>query len=212
MTPYTIILADDHVLFRRGVKRIIEDLPDLQVIGEAGDGFELLQLLRKLNPQLIILDISMPNLGGLDAAREIRKLYPKVKILMLTMHKKVDFLQQGLEAGADGFLLKDDADSELLQAIQTLRQGKRFFSPLLSSKLADLALRRGTPDPLTTRERTVVKLLAEGKTSQAIADLLHISIFTVRRHRENIMRKLNFKNLADLIRYALDQEYTQGDS
>lgn len=208
MTPYTIVLADDHALFRQGVRKIIEEVEGLQVVGEANDGLELLELLKKQDPHLVILDISMPNLRGLEAAREIKGLYPRIRILLLTMHKKKDFLQQGLEAGVDGFLVKEDADTALLEAIKTIRRGEKFYSPLLSTKLADLAFQKGKTDPLTKREKEVAKLLAEGKSSKEIAELLYISIYTVRRHRDNIMKKLDLKGLADLVRYAMDQGYT----
>ena len=208
MTPYTIVLADDHALFRQGVKKIIEEVDDLRVVGEANDGLELLELLKTQDPALVILDISMPNLRGLEAAREIKGLYPQIKVLLLTMHKKKDFLQQGLEAGVDGFLVKEDADAALLQAVRAIRQGEKFYSPLLSSRLADLAFQKGKSDPLTKREKEVAKLLAEGKSSKEIAKLLYISIYTVRRHRDNIMKKLELKGLADLVRYAMDQGYT----
>jgi len=208
MTPYTIVLADDHALFRQGVRKIIEEVEDLRVVGEANDGLELLELLKTQDPNLVILDISMPNLRGLEAAREIKGLYPQIKVLLLTMHKKKDFLQQGLEAGVDGFLVKEDADAALLQAVRAIRQGEKFYSPLLSGKLADLAFQKGKSDPLTKREKEVAKLLAEGKSSKEVAELLYISIYTVRRHRDNIMRKLELKGLADLVRYAMDQGYT----
>jgi DNA-binding NarL/FixJ family response regulator len=209
--PYTIVLADDHALFRQGVKKIIEEVDGLQVVGEAKDGLELLELLKEVNPALVILDISMPNLRGLEAAREIKGRYPQIKILLLTMHKKKDFLQQGVEAGVDGFLVKEDADIQLLQAVQAIREGKKFYSPLLSTRLADLAHSKGQTDPLTKREKEIAKLLAEGKSSKEIARLLYISIYTVRRHRDNIMRKLELKGLADLVRYALEQGYTSGN-
>ncbi|MBM4286251.1 MAG: response regulator transcription factor [Deltaproteobacteria bacterium] len=203
MSTCSIVLADDHAMFRKGVRRIIEAAAGLTVIGEAADGLELLELLKQTQPEIILLDISMPNLRGLEATREIKKLYPKVRIILLTMHRTKEFLQQGLEAGAEGFLLKEDADFELMRAIQTVRQGKKFISPLLSDELAELALHDRPADPLTHREKTIVKLLAEGKSPKEIADLLYISIFTVRRHRDNIMRKLKLKKLADLVRYAI---------
>jgi DNA-binding NarL/FixJ family response regulator len=212
MKPYTVVLADDHALFRQGVKKILEEMDDLQVVGEANDGLELLELLKKKDPALVILDISMPNLRGLEAAREIKELYPQVKVLLLTMHKKRDFLQQGLEAGVDGFLVKEDADTDLLQAVQAIRRGGKFYSPLLSTRLADLASQKGKTDPLSKREKEVAKLLAESKSSKEIAELLYISIYTVRRHRDNIMRKLDLKGLADLVRYAIEQGYTTGNS
>jgi DNA-binding NarL/FixJ family response regulator len=210
MDVCSIVLADDHVMFRQGVKRIIEETHGLEVVGEANDGLELLNLLKARLPELVILDISMPHLRGLEAIREIKKLYPRVKVIFLTMHRSREFLQQALEAGADGFLLKEDADLELLRAIQTVRGGKKFISTLLSTEMADLALRdqSADPDPLSPREKTIVKLLVEGKTPKEIADLLYISVFTVRRHRDNIMRKLNLKRLADLIRYALSRGIT----
>ena len=212
MDVCSIMLADDHVMFRQGVKRIIEETPGLEVVGEANDGLELLNLLKLRIPELVLLDISMPHLRGLEAIREIKKLYPRVKVIFLTMHRSREFLQQALEAGADGFLLKEDADLELLRAIQTVSGGKKFISTLLSSEMADLALRdqSADPDPLSPREKTIVKLLVEGKTPKEIAELLYISIFTVRRHRDNIMRKLNLKRLADLIRYALSRGIITG--
>jgi DNA-binding NarL/FixJ family response regulator len=214
MDVCSIVLADDHVMFRQGVKRIIEETPGLEVVGEANDGLELLNLLKARLPELVILDISMPHLRGLEATREIKKLYPRVKIIFLTMHRSREFLQQALEAGADGFLLKEDADLELLRAIDAVKAGKKFISTLLSTEMADLALRDqpADTDPLSPREKTIVKLLAEGKTPKEIADLLYISIFTVRRHRDNIMRKLNLKRLADLIKYALSRGITAGPS
>jgi two-component system, NarL family, response regulator NreC len=212
MDVCSIVLADDHVMFRQGVKRIIEETPGLAVVGEANDGLELLRLLQAQEPELVVLDISMPHLRGLEATREIKKLYPLVKVIFLTMHRTKEFLHQALEAGADGFLLKEDADFELLRAIQTVRGGKKFISPLLATEMADLALRDkpADTDPLTPREKTIVKLLAEGKTPKEIADLLYISVFTVRRHRDNIMRKLNIRKLADLIRYALSRGIITG--
>jgi DNA-binding NarL/FixJ family response regulator len=212
MDVYSIVLADDHVMFRQGVRRIIEETPGLEVVGEANDGLELLRLLKTQEPELVLLDISMPLLRGLEATREIKQLYPRVKIILLTMHRTREFLHQAIEAGAEGFLLKEGTDFELLQAIQTVRGGGKFISPLLSTELADLALRGqgADPDPLTPREKTIVKLLTEGKTPKEIADLLYISVFTVRRHRDNIMRKLNLKKLAELIRYALSRGIITG--
>lgn len=212
MDVCSIMLADDHVMFRQGVKRIINETQGLEVVGEANDGLELLSLLKAQLPDLVLLDISMPQLRGLEAIREIKKLYPRVKVIFLTMHRSREFLHQALEAGAEGFLLKEDADFDLLRAIQTVRGGKKFISSLLSSEMADLALQDQSvdPDPLTIREKTIVKLLAEGKTAKEIAEILYISIFTVRRHRDNIMRKLDLKRLADLIRYALSRGIITG--
>jgi DNA-binding NarL/FixJ family response regulator len=211
LSPYTIVLADDHALFRGGVKRILKELADREVIGEAGDGLELLQLLKKSSPNMVILDISMPNLNGLEATREIKKIYPHIRILLLTMHKKKEFIQQGIAKGADGFLLKEEADEVLLHAILTIRQGKKFISPLLSQEVAELLIGKKKPELLSTREKEVLQLLANGKSTQDIADLLFISTHTVRRHRENIMKKLNLKGIVDLVKYAVAEGYCSPD-
>ncbi|RJR35217.1 MAG: DNA-binding response regulator [Deltaproteobacteria bacterium] len=207
MKPYSIILADDHVIFRRGIRKIIQEVADFKVVGEAGDGLELLELLKDIRPDLIILDISMPHLRGLEATEEIKKQYPRVKVLLLTMHKKKSFVQLGLQAGADGFLLKEDADSELFRAIGIIRQGNIYLSPLLANIMRDLALLEPETEKLTRREREILKLLAEGKKSREIAALLYISLPTVRSHRYNIMRKLNLKSLVDMVKYAASHEF-----
>jgi DNA-binding NarL/FixJ family response regulator len=211
LSDYTIVLADDHALFRGGVKRIIQEHADLEVIGEAGDGLELLHLLKKSNPNMIILDISMPNLRGLEAAREIKKMYPQIRILLLTMHKKKEFIQQGIAGGADGFLLKEEADKILLQAILAIRQGKRFISPLLSQQVAELLTGEKKSELLSIREKEILQLLTKSKSTQDIADLLFISTHTVRRHRENIMKKLNLKGIVDLVKYVVAQGYISPD-
>lgn len=207
MNPYAIVLADDHAMFREGIRRIIERIEDLSVICEVNDGLELLDVLKGSSPDLIILDISMPNLRGLEAIREIKKFYPKVKVLVLTMHKKKEFIVQALRDGADGFLLKEDAGGELVRAVQTIRNGGKYLSPLLSSILTSLALEKDEPEILTRREKEVLKLVAEGKKTKEIAEALYISPNTVRRHRSNVMEKLKIKRLADLVKYAISENY-----
>ena len=216
-SPFSILLADDHVMFRRGVRRIIQGINDVEVVGEASDGFELLELLKKTTPQLVILDISMPNLRGLEATREIKIINPAVKVLILTMHKDKEYLYHAFSAGAEGYLLKEDADSELISAIDSLRKGGTYISPLLSTQLADLFMQKSRPgaeqmtnprEPLTTREREIIKLIAEGKSSKEVAELLFISSRTVQHHRANILRKLNLKKTADLVKYAIQKGYT----
>jgi DNA-binding NarL/FixJ family response regulator len=204
---YTIVLADDHAMFRDGIRKIIERIKDALISGEVNDGLELLELLKKSSPNLVILDISMPNLRGLEAIREIKRTYPQVKVLVLTMHKKKEFLHLALRDGADGFLLKEDAGSELIRAVQTVRNGGKYLSPLLSGILTSLAVEEEKTEVLTIREREVLKLLAEGKRTKEIAEALYISPFTVRRHRSNIMEKLNIKSMADLVKYAISQSY-----
>jgi DNA-binding NarL/FixJ family response regulator len=214
--PYKILLADDHVMFRRGVRSLIQGMKNVEVVGEASDGLELLGLLRDIRVDLVILDISMPKLRGLEATREIKSLDPGVKVLILSMHKEREYLYQALTAGAEGYLLKEDADGELISAIETLRKGGTFISPLLSTQMADIFVDKfqggnepfmSAGEPLTTREREIVKLIAEGKSSKEIGELLFISSRTVQHHRANIMRKLNLKKTADLVKYAIQKNY-----
>ena len=215
MNPYRIILADDHVMFRQGIKNILEGAEGLEVIGEADDGLKLLELLQKVTPDMVILDISMPNLRGLEATREIKIISPEVKVLILTMHKDKEYVYYAISAGAEGYLLKEDADTELFAAIEKIRQEGRYLSSLLSGELTHELIqtsRNGklTPqyDPLTLREREVLKLIAEGISNKEIAGLLYISIRTVEHHRANIMEKLNIKQTANLIKYAIRKGYT----
>ena len=207
MASYTIVIADDHVMFREGVKHIIEQCPEACISGEANDGLELMALLKKSSPDLVILDISMPNLRGLEAIKEIKRGYPEVKILVLTMHKKKEFIRQALASGADGFLLKEDAGGELIQALQAISKGGKYFSPLVASLMTSLVLEPAQAEILSIREREVLKLLAEGKKTEEIAEILFISPHTVRRHRANIMEKLDINNLTDLIKYAISHHY-----
>lgn len=208
MGAFSIVLADDHVMFREGIRKIIERIEETVIIGEVNDGLELLELLKKSCPNLVVLDISMPNLRGLEAIREIKKYYPQVKVLVLTMHRKKEFIRQALADGADGFLLKEDPSGELIRAVQALKKGEKYLSRLISDDLIRLTLEFDQNDTLTSREKEVLILLAEGKKSQEIANALFISVNTVRRHRYNIMEKLNINNLADLVKYAISQNYT----
>jgi len=219
-SPYRIVLADDHAMFRRGVKRIIQEMEDLEVIGEAADGLQLLELLKQITPDMVVVDVSMPNLRGLEATREIKMTYPQIKVIILTMHKDKEYLYHALSAGAEGYLLKEDADQELFSAVKTIRQGGTYISPLLAPQMTDIFLERQRAregqgsfplEPLTMREREIIKLIAEGKSSKDIAGLLFISSRTVQHHRANIMRKLNFKKTADLVKYAIQKGYTSTD-
>ncbi len=215
MRSYRIVLADDHVLVRQGLRRIIEEKAELEVIGEANDGIELLSLLGEVVPDLVILDIFMPNLRGIEAIHEIKKIHPDMKILILTMHRDKEYLYLALSAGAKGYLLKEDADKELFSAIEKIRQGKTYVSPYFSEHVIDdlvqVGRRETKPileiDPLTFREREVLKLIAEGKSSKEIATLLFISVFTVNNHRASIMEKLNLKKATDLVKYAIQKGY-----
>lgn len=213
MPPVKVILAEDHSLFREMLKENIQKIPDLKVIGEARDGQELLELLKTSSPDLIILDISMPNLQGIEAAKEIKKLYSKVKILILTMHKSNEHVYRAISADVDGYLLKENVYADLISAIKTIMEGKKYISSLISEQLADIIRRRlgkqesEHPEHLTFRETEILKYVADGKTSLEIADLLSISAVTVHNHRVNIKKKLKIKRTADLIKYALQQGY-----
>ncbi len=214
MNPHSVVLADDHILLRHGLRKILDEREDLEVIAEVGDGLELLHLLNRQSPDIIILDISMPNLRGIEAIPEIKKTHPDVKILVLTMHRDEQYLHQAIAAGADGYVLKEDADKDLFVAIDTILEGRIYISHFLTDESwQDWAqIRRGKrapsfSEPLTVREREILKLIAEGKSSKEIATLLCISIRTVERHRANVMDKLRVRRTADLVAYAIRKGY-----
>ena len=212
MQPFRIVLADDHILLRNTLRKSIEAFPDLEVIGEASNGIELLQLLTDISPDLIILDISMPELEGIEVTEVIKRDFPGIKILILTMHKSKDYLRASLAAGVDGFLLKENAYDDLIKAIRNIQQGRRYISNLVLDKVKEIILQRSDwgkeTGVLTTREMVILKLMAEGKSSREIAERLFISVPTVNRHRFNIKHKLELKSNADLIKYAIEQGYT----
>lgn len=219
MDPYKFVLADDHPLLRQGLKRILKERADMEVIAEASDGLELLNLLNrdKFKPQMIIADISMPKLRGIEAIPKIKALHPHVKIMILTMHRNKEYLCQAISSGADGYLLKEDAESELFAAIDTIRNGKIYVSPLLSEVIQEDWAKNCRAESkndragenLTMREKEVLKLIAEGQTNQEIADLLFISVRTVEHHRANLMAKLSIRKTVELVKYAIDQGYIQ---
>ncbi len=212
--PCRILLADDHGLFRQGMRRILADRKDLEVVGEAGNGLELLRLLKQLTVDLVILDISMPHLRGIEVIQEIKRMHPEVRILVLTMHNDADYLFQAISEGADGYLLKEDAEKDLFFAVDMVSQGRIYISRFLAEQSRQdwAQLRRGggripSLESLTVRERQVLKLIAEGKSSKEIGDILSISHRTAERHRANIMTKLELNKTVDLIKYALNKGY-----
>jgi DNA-binding NarL/FixJ family response regulator len=213
---YRILLAEDHALVREGIKKIVEDFADLQVVGEVGDGLQLLEFLKTLGVDLVILDISMPKMPGIEAAKEIKRRYPVVKILILTMHKKKEYLSDAIAAGVDGYLLKEDLAKELGSAINRIRLGENYISPLLAQEMTSLLVQshRLVPEqpeePLTAREIEIVKLIAEGKSSREIADLLFLSFRTIQNHRTRIMRKLHLKKNTNLVKYAIQMGLLPG--
>ncbi len=214
MSAYRIVIADDHTLMRDGIKSLIVQSPNLCVVGEAGDGFQLLRLLKHTPADMVIMDIGMPGLRGLEACREIKGQYPQVMVLFLTMHKNKEYLSKALAYGASGYLLKENTGDELLVAIDTIQKGKSYLSPLLAREFSiDLIdICQGKPsesaDPLTRREGEILKLIAEGQTNRQIGDLLCISHRTVQQHRLNIRKKLNLRKTADLVKYAIQKGYT----
>ncbi|MFF6916312.1 response regulator [Streptomyces sp. NPDC012466] len=204
-----ILLADDHALVRRGVRLILDQQPDLEVVAEAGDGAEAIELARTLEVDLAVLDIAMPRLTGLQAARELAALRPGLRILMLTMHDNEQYFFQALKAGASGYVLKSVADRDLVAACRAAMRDEPFLYPGAVTALIRNYLDRArhgeeTPDQiLTPREEEVLKLVAEGHSSKEIADLLFISIKTVQRHRANLLQKLGLRDRLDLTRYAI---------
>ncbi len=190
------------------------DQPDLEVIGEAGDCLELLDLLKKVKPHMIILDIRMPNKKGIEAIPEIRQIDPEVKILILSMYGEIEYLHQAFSAGANGYLVKGDTEPQMFLAIETIRRGEVFITPSLSADLvADWAQKNrnhqgaSSIDPLTVREKEILRLIAEGNSYREVSRLLLISPNTVLRHRANIMEKLSIRKSTDLIKYAIQKTY-----
>ena len=207
-----ILIADDHELARRGVRALLESHPGWEVCGEANDGRESVELAAATKPDVVLLDIGMPNLNGLEAARQILANSPGVAILILTMHDSDNVVREVLKAGARGFLLKSDAGRDLVAAVEALQRQRTFFTTRVSQMVLNGFLNRedrGTDDLnaaaeiLTSREREVIQLLAEGKTSKEVAVTLNLSVKTAETHRTNLMRKLDLHSIADLTRYAV---------
>ncbi len=210
MGKIRVLVADDHTIVREGVRLLLEAQPDIDVVGEAADGQQAVRLAVQLRPDVVIMDIGMPKLSGLEATRYIKQQCPEAEVLALTMHDSDEYFFQILHAGALGYVLKGASASDLVAAVRAANQGDVFLYPSVAKKLVGDYLRRvgtgeesGSYDGLTPREREVLQLLAEGYTSQAIADKLVISTSTVQTHRSNIMRKLNLQNRTELIKYAI---------
>lgn len=209
--PFRILVADDHEVVRRGLCALLRNQPEWEVCGEASDGREAVEKVLTLKPEVVILDIGMPNLNGLEATRQILKANAHVKVLILTLHDSDQVVQEVLNAGARGFLLKTDAARDLVAAVEALRRGKTYFTPKVAAMVLDGYLQRenGTaPESparsrLTPREREVVQLLAEGKSSKEVAVALGLSVKTAETHRSNIMRKLELHSVSDLVLYAV---------
>lgn len=210
MRKTRVLLADDHQLMRSGVRLMLERETDLAVVGEACDGREAVALVKSLKPEVVVMDIGMPNLNGIEAARQMTEENPQLAIVMVSMHSDESYVLRALKAGARGYLLKDSAEADLIKAVHAVAGGKSFFSPAVSKLLLDDYVRKlkrsGTEDAydlLTPREREVLQLIAEGKSNKDIANLLNLSVYTIESHRANLMEKLNLKGLPELILYAV---------
>lgn len=210
MRKTRILLADDHQLMRSGVRLMLERESDLTVVGEAADGREAVALAKSLKPEVVVMDIGMPNLNGIEAAHQMTQEFPDLAIVMVSMHSDESYVLRALKAGARGYLLKDSAEADLIKAVHAVAGGKSFFSPAVSKLLLDDYVRKlkrsGTEDAydlLTPREREILQLIAEGKSNKDIANLLNLSVYTVESHRANLMEKLNLRGLPELILYAV---------
>lgn len=202
--PIRIVLADDHVLVRQGLRSLLER-EGFQVVGEASDGQEVLRHVKSLQPDVAVMDISMPILNGLNAAREIARSFPRVKIILLTQHDEDQYVSEALDAGVKGYVLKSQVAGDLLQAIQKVSRGHVYLSPGVSEAVMQAfhAKSGKSRDQLTLRERQVLQLVAEGKSTKAIASLLGISVKTAESHRSRLMQKLDIHETASLVRYAI---------
>ncbi len=208
--PMRILLADDHTIVRQGLRKILEESRDWQVVGEAGNGREAVRLALELQPDVAILDIGMPLLNGIEAARQIARRLPDTRILILSMHSDEAYIIQALEAGAKGYLLKDTADADLLGAVAAVMRGKSFFSPAVARVMLDDYVRRlrdrgivDRYDTLSEREREIFQLIAEGKTNKEIAEILGVSPSTIETHRGHIMEKLDVHSAVEMVLYAV---------
>jgi two-component system response regulator NreC len=205
-----VLIADDHGVVRKGLRLLLEQYSEIEVVGEAANGREVVRLATELSPNVILMDVAMPLLNGIDAAEQIGRTNDQIGVIMLTMHADEGYLLRALNAGVRGYLLKESAEGDLLRAVQAVSQGKPFFSPAITQTLLEDYMRvlkeEGLSDSfelLTAREREVLQLLAEGKTNKEVASILEISLYTVESHRTNLMQKLNLHNTAEIVLYAV---------
>jgi DNA-binding NarL/FixJ family response regulator len=209
---YRIVIAEDHTILREGLRSLLSSSPEFEVVGEAEDGREAIQCVVKYKPDLILTDLSMPRMNGMDAIREIKKQSPKTKILVLTVHKAEEYILNTFKAGADGYLLKDSTHAELVMAVKKVLSSKHYISPGISDKVLEGYLEgrktlktKTSWETLTPREREILKLIAEGYKNKKIADELCISPKTVEKHRSNLMEKLNLHNVQALTAFAIER-------
>jgi DNA-binding NarL/FixJ family response regulator len=216
MTPLRILIVDDHAVVRRGVRSLLESQPGWEISGEAATGREAVDLAGRLQPDVVVMDLSLPELNGLDATRQILKASPRSEIVVLTMHHSEELARSVLQAGARGYVLKSDADQNLITAIESVRQHKPFLTSTVTEFVLDDYMRRTeTQDDdlahaaVTGREREIIQLLAEGRSNKEAASTLGISVKTIEAHRANIMRKLRLRSVSELVRYAIRNKIVQ---
>jgi DNA-binding NarL/FixJ family response regulator len=202
-----ILIADDHTIFRESLRVLLETYPSFEVVGFAGNGIKAIEETERVKPHVILMDLSMPKMDGLDTTRKIVEKFPEVKVLILSMLQREEFIFQMLEAGALGYISKDINAQGLFSAIESAYRGDIYLSPSVSKKVIGgyLKTEKEKSKPLSAREKEILKLLAEGRSKKEISNLLYISPRTVDTHRTNILKKLNLKNLADLVKYAIQQ-------
>lgn len=204
-----VLLVDDHAILREGIRMVLDAQPGISVVGEAEDGRQALELVESLEPDVVVMDIAMPNMNGAEATRQIKRRFPRTRVVILTMHENQQYLMQIVNAGATACVLKRSAGTELVTAVKAAARGESYFSPTMASMLLDAYRKRLVEEGndelglLTEREREVLQLVAEGKTSQEIADSLFVSIKTVQTHRMHIMEKLDAHDRTDLVRHAI---------
>lgn len=210
MTAIRILLADDHTVIRSGLRALLDRVSDFKVVAESGDGREAVDFADEHRPQVVVMDIAMPRLNGIDATQLITSKHPEIAVVILSMHSDEGYVLRSLKAGARGYLMKDSAEAELISAIRAVHEGKAFFSPAISKMLAEDYVRqvqqRGARDSfelLSLREREVLQLLAEGRSNKEVATLLSLSLYTIETHRANILQKLGLHSSAELILYAV---------
>jgi DNA-binding NarL/FixJ family response regulator len=212
MTPITILLADDHDVVRRGMKMLLEDEENVKVIGEASDGLDAIEKVKMLMPNVVILDLTMPKMTGIEAAKVISEEHPSVKILIFSMHHNREYIVSSVENGANGYLLKDTSKEELMRAIKVVSEGRKYFPPEISEVIIDdlLAKTSGTQEEtrpifekITPKEKQILGMIVQGYNSREMADKLFLSIRTVDNHRANMMKKVKAKNTADLVKMAI---------
>lgn len=210
MKKITVLLVDDHRLLREGIRSLLEKSGDVEVVGEASEGGEAVAKAQSLSPDVVLMDITMPGMNGLEATRQIKALRPNIKVLILSMHESNQYISQFLRSGASGYVLKDSAASDLVGAIQAVSQGDAFLYPSIARRLLEEYLQkaqageeRESYDGLTGREREVLRMIAEGRSNKEIADVLSLSVRTVQAHRANLMGKLHMHDRTELVRYAI---------